>query len=43
MFVLCSHTMPSGKQCQSPAMRGTRFCYFHRRRWRYTRRPTLGG
>ena len=24
--------MPSGLRCQSPAMRGTAFCYFHARR-----------
>ncbi len=25
----CHHIMPSGKRCESPAMRGTSFCYFH--------------
>jgi hypothetical protein len=32
MFRTCHHVMPSGLRCQSPAMRGTAFCYFHGRR-----------
>ena len=32
MFQTCHHVMPSGLRCQSPAMRGTAFCYFHARR-----------
>ena len=32
MFQTCHHVMPSGLRCQSPAMRGTAFCYFHGRR-----------
>ncbi|MGA2169225.1 MAG: hypothetical protein ABSG62_13520 [Terracidiphilus sp.] len=27
----CRHVMPSGLHCQSPAMRGSSFCYFHAR------------
>lgn len=27
----CRHVMPSGLRCQSPAMRGSDFCYFHGR------------
>jgi hypothetical protein len=27
----CRHLMPSGLHCQSPAMRGSAFCYFHAR------------
>jgi len=27
----CRHIMPSGKTCESPAMRGASFCYFHGR------------
>lgn len=27
----CRHIMPSGLHCQSPAMRGSSFCYFHAR------------
>jgi hypothetical protein len=27
----CRHVMPSGLHCQSPAMRGSVFCYFHGR------------
>ncbi len=30
-FKHCRHIMPSGLQCQSPAMRGSAFCYFHGR------------
>ena len=29
----CFHVHLNGKQCQSPAMEGEKFCYFHRR-WR---------
>jgi hypothetical protein len=32
MFTHCGHIMPSGRRCQSPAMRGSAFCYFHGRR-----------
>jgi hypothetical protein len=32
MFQTCHHVMPSGLRRQSPAMRGTAFCYFHARR-----------
>ena len=28
----CHHVMPSGLHCQSPAMRGSAFCYHHARR-----------
>jgi hypothetical protein len=34
---LCRHIMPSGLHCQSPAMRGSAFCYFHGRAPRPTR------
>ena len=27
----CRHIMPTGRRCQSPAMRGSAFCYFHGR------------
>jgi hypothetical protein len=27
----CRHVMPSGLHCQSPAMRGSSFCYYHSR------------
>ena len=27
---LCRHIMPTGRNCQSPAMRGSAYCYFHR-------------
>ena len=27
----CRHVMPNGRQCQSPATRGSAFCYFHGR------------
>ncbi len=26
---LCSHIMPNGNTCGSPALRNQRFCYFH--------------
>jgi hypothetical protein len=32
MFATCRHIMPSGRNCQSPAMRGSAFCYHHGRR-----------
>jgi hypothetical protein len=31
MYNECRHIMPSGLHCQSPAMRGNCFCYFHAR------------
>ena len=31
MYNECRHIMPSGLHCQSPAMRGSSFCYFHGR------------
>jgi len=31
MYKECRHVMPSGLHCQSPAMRGSSFCYFHAR------------
>jgi hypothetical protein len=33
----CRHVMPSGLHCQSPAMRGCGFCYFHARSQRPAR------
>lgn len=32
MYQTCHHVMPNGLRCQSPAMRGCTFCYFHGRR-----------
>jgi hypothetical protein len=32
MFKTCHHVMPNGLRCQSPAMRGYAFCYYHGRR-----------
>lgn len=32
MYATCHHVMPSGLCCQSPAIRGSAFCYFHGRR-----------
>lgn len=29
MYNECRHVMPSGNRCQSPALRGTPYCYFH--------------
>ena len=31
MYNECRHVMPSGLHCQSPAMSGSSFCYFHAR------------
>jgi hypothetical protein len=28
----CEYVHPTGRECGSPAMRGTSFCYHHRRR-----------
>jgi hypothetical protein len=38
----CRHTMPTGRTCQSPAMRESAYCYFHSRLHRYPhyRSPT---
>lgn len=32
-ILLCRHTMPSGRLCRSPRMKGSAYCYFHRK-WR---------
>jgi len=32
MFQTCHHVMPSGRRCESPALRGYAFCYYHARR-----------
>ncbi|MGB7267100.1 MAG: hypothetical protein WBC92_16410 [Terracidiphilus sp.] len=32
MCPLCRHIKPNGLKCQSPALRGHVFCYFHARR-----------
>jgi len=32
MYATCRHIMLSGLSCQSPAIRGSAFCYFHGRR-----------
>ena len=37
MYNECRHVMPSGLHCQSPAMRGNSFCYFHARPQRTVR------
>ena len=29
MYRTCRHIKPNGLRCQSPALRGTNFCYFH--------------
>ena len=31
MIAECTHAMPSGLHCQSPAMRGSSLCFFHAR------------
>lgn len=39
MVQICRHIKPSGERCNSPAMRGHSFCYFHSRAHKRTR-PT---
>ncbi len=29
MFIECRHTMPNGRKCHSPALRGKPFCFHH--------------
>lgn len=31
MYLVCRHIMPNGDKCDSPALRGKQFCYFHTR------------
>jgi hypothetical protein len=31
MYLACRHIKPNGTRCQSPALRGHAFCYFHSR------------
>jgi hypothetical protein len=31
MYLVCRHIMPNGNKCDSPALRGKQFCYFHTR------------
>jgi hypothetical protein len=35
----CRHIMPNGRQCESPALRGTPYCYFHTRLHRLAAAP----
>ena len=35
----CRHVKTNGLKCQSPAMRGSQFCYFHSRTRIYAPRP----
>lgn len=30
MFKVCGKSMPNGKTCQSPAIRGQSYCFYHR-------------
>ena len=39
MFRTCRHLMPTGRTCQSPAMRTSAYCYFHARLHRGPHRP----
>jgi len=36
----CRHIKSNGLKCQSPAMRGSQFCYFHGRKRIYVARPS---
>jgi hypothetical protein len=29
MYEICEHKFSNGERCQSPACRGTRYCYWH--------------
>jgi hypothetical protein len=31
MYLKCRHIMPNGVRCESPALKGKPFCYFHTR------------
>ena len=44
MFKECRHIKANGLKCQSPAMRGSPFCYFHARVRVYVpaRKPSTG-
>jgi hypothetical protein len=37
MYLVCRHIKPNGLRCQSPAMKGHAFCYFHSQSHRATR------
>jgi hypothetical protein len=37
----CRHIMPSGRNCQAPALRGKPYCYFHTRLHRFTAAPPI--
>jgi hypothetical protein len=39
MYRECRHRMPTGRHCQSPAMRPSAYCYYHDRLHRYPGRP----
>jgi len=41
MFRTCRHLMPTGRTCQSAAMRTSAYCYFHARLHLGLRRPRL--
>lgn len=38
----CRHIMPSGEKCQSPALRGMPYCYFHARANRRPQKKLTG-
>jgi hypothetical protein len=39
MFTSCTHTLESGKTCESPAVRGTSLCFHHTSHETIARRP----
>ena len=39
MYIECRHIMPNGSKCESPALRGKPFCYFHVRLHQIAARP----
>ena len=42
MYQECRHIMPNGVRCQSPALRGTAYCYFHTRLHRLAAEQSSG-
>ncbi len=43
MYKLCRHIMPNGTRCNSPALLGTPYCYFHTRLHRFAAEKSQGG
>jgi len=39
MYYICRHIKPNGSKCDSPALRGKPFCYYHARLRRFSGAP----